>query len=161
MTGEGWYLAGETLHRVTALYGRRRIQVVERAVGTRWEVVAALPDDAKRASAAVLRHHPSMEMVDSWSAFSFRPERPASDFPSRATQLDSMIEQTTAWLRAAASDLDGDATYVEHGSLDHDEVVDRAAEVDNALSALAMLTAHRADIDRRAALRRTRGSRGT
>ncbi|ONI89598.1 hypothetical protein ALI144C_04450 [Actinosynnema sp. ALI-1.44] len=138
---------GTAVYRTTPLHGYSAIVMVERFVGDRWELTAALPRDAEEIAAESAR-----EMVgaaaDEPSRFAAPPpdRSVAGGLDARLEQLDAMIEATVAWLRTSAVGTDGELEWAAYQSADYDYELDTRTALSDAAWLVSQMVKQRSTL---------------
>jgi hypothetical protein len=149
----GFHLAHGVVYRTTALHGCGEVALTERAVGGRWEL-AARPRDAESITDDAARELLDADLADEPSVFGSAPaDGSGGGLRERLTQLDSMIDTTVAWLRAAAVGRDTELRWASYQSTDYDYELDVRVAMTDAAGLLTQLLRHRSDLRARGQLR--------
>jgi hypothetical protein len=149
-------LAHGVVYRLTPPYGCTVVSIAERAVGGRWELAGSVPREATDLPAADARTRLGA-LADEESVFATEPETTsAGGLSGRVEQLDTMIDMTVTWLRAAAVGSDQELSWASYQSWDHDYEIDNRVAITHAAELLARMVEHRRDLLSRAALRDSR-----
>jgi hypothetical protein len=157
----GFRLKHDVVYRTTTLYGYSGVGLTERAVDGAWELAAGVPRDAALITADEARERLGAALADEPSRFGQPPPagEPGGGIHVRTAQLDAMIAQTLAWVRAAAVGIDNELDWVSQGSWDHDYEMDKSAAVDDAVRLLHEMVDQRARIVARTEMRRSEHGR--